>query len=317
MRKFIKSIFIVVIVTLIFLITSMGTAVYWKRSHFDFRIQHEKHILVIGSSLGEYGIDDSILVDWRNISKSGAYYLPLVPMLDNVLSANYQVDTVFIVAGIPSFAGFEDHKFYNVGIQRFRDWGNSIAVSDSMEIKYYLSNPNFIPYLLTSGFHSFLPLPVLGKFTKLYRHALQHGEDGIDQFEQNMLKRGGRCYSYEKLKEDHHVQITGFEKMIEICKKYHVQCIILNTPLYHIERFYEDKGYIEYLSTLGDSLLIADYTSFVFPDSLYYADVTHLNNLGSAYFSNYLNTHGVKTQYLIDYVQQKRGLKSDVVERRN
>lgn len=309
MRKFIKTISIVLIVVLLLLIGVMKIAFYQIRSHLDFRIQHEKHILVIGSSLSGFSINDSILVDWRNISKDGTFYLSFVPVLDNVLAINPQVDTVFIAVGIPSFSIFDDHMFYNAGIQRFRNWRNSIAISDSMELKYYSSNPNFIPFLLTSGFHSFFPVPVLGNFVEVHRHTLLHGEHGIDQYKLSMVKRGGRNYSYEMLNKSSRVQMVGLEKMIAICKKHHVQCVILNTPVYHIERFYEDKGYVEYLSTLDDSLLIADYTSFIFPDTLYYGDVHHLNHLGAEYFCKYIKKNGVKTQYLIDYVQQKKGKK--------
>lgn len=308
MRKFIRSIFIVVSVALLLLIGLTGSAYYRIRSHLDFHIQPDQHIVVLGSSLGECCINDSILVGWRNLCRSGEYYVYCVPVLERVLAVNPQIDTVFITAGIPSFAGFEDCDFYNAGIQDLRSHRGSIAISDSMEREFYFDNSNFIPYLLVSGLDAFTsPPPSLGKYLFLKRHALQHGDKGgIAQYEQSVVRRGGRHYSYEMLWESHQVQIAGLERIIELCKKHHVQCVIFNTPLYHIERFYEDKGYVEYLSTLDDSLLIADYNSFVFPDTLYYGDVNHLNHLGAEYFCKHIKKHGIKTQYLIDYVRQLR-----------
>lgn len=302
--------FIVAIVVLLLVAGVMGAAFYRLRSLFDFHIQPERHILVIGSSLGECCINDSILTGWRNLCRSGEYYVHGVPKLENVLAINPQIDTVFITAGIPSFAIFEDTEFYNADMQVLRYHGACIAISDSIERKFYFKNSNFIPYLLTSGLDAFMRPYSIGGFSYLKRHALQHGDKGgIAQYEQSVMKRGGPHYSYEMLRENHHVQIAGLERMIELCKKHHVQCVIFNTPLYHIERFYEDKGYVEYLSTLDDSLLIADYNSFVFPDTLYYGDVNHLNHLGAEYFCKHIKKHGIKTQYLIDYVRQLRSSK--------
>lgn len=307
MRKFIKSMSIVAIVVLLLVTAVMGAAFYRLRSLFDFHIQPERHILVIGSSLGECCINDSILTGWRNLCRSGACYVHCIPILENVLTTNPQIDTVFITAGIPSFAGFEDTEFYNSGIQVLRHHGACIAVSGSWERMFYFKNPNFIPFLLTSGVYTYMRSYNMGGFSYSKRHDLLSGDKGgIAQYEQSMMKRGGPHYSYEMLRENHHVQIAGLERMIELCKKHHVQCVIFNTPLYHINRFYEDKGYVEYLSTLDDSLLIADYNSFVFPDTLYYGDVHHLNHLGAEYFCKHIKKHGIKTQYLIDYVRQLR-----------
>ncbi len=305
MRKFIKSISIGTAGLL--LITSLLALAGFNRvrSRFNFRIRPEQHIVVFGSSLGECCINDSILPGWRNLCRSGDFYVNTVPILKNVLAANPQIDTVFIAAGIPSFASFSDSEFYNADIQRLRSWGDRIAISEKPELEFYFSNPNFIPYLFTSGIYHLLKSPSLGHFLYLKRHALQYGDrGGMAQYEQSVTERGGRHYSYEILKENHHVQIVNFERMIAICKKHQVACVIFNTPLYHIERYYENKGYKDYLATLDDSLLIADYNSFAFPDTSYYGDVHHLNHLGAAYFCKQLKNNGIKTQYLIDYIRQ-------------
>lgn len=46
----------------------------------------------------------------------------------------------------------------------------------------------------------------------------------------------------------------------------------------------DDNGYLSLLrSELGDSLLIADYARFEFPDSSYFGDLEHLNHRGGAF----------------------------------
>lgn len=303
MRKFFKSILTVIIVVCLVSIFAGLAGLYRLRSICDFRIQPDRHIVVFGNSLGTTCFNDSILLGWRNLCRVGEYYVHSVPALENTLSVNPQVDTVMIVVGIPSLIGMDDKFFYNFGVDRLGAEDDRIAVSGRWAMKYNISCHNFIPYLLTSGFRIWLREPILDDFLYLQRHNLQYGSCSIDEYTKRLEEVGGREYSYKKLCSMNKVQIAGLEKMMEICQKHQVTCVLFNIPLYQIDRFIDDKGYKEYLSTLNDSLLIADYTSFVMPDTTCYGDVHHLNGVGANFLCRHIKEKGLKMEYLIDYLK--------------
>ena len=52
-------------------------------------------------------------------------------------------------------------------------------------------------------------------------------------------------------------------------------------------------------------MLVADYSSFVFPDISYYGDVYHLNYRGAEYFSNYIKENGWHLETTEKYYNRK------------
>lgn len=303
MRKFLKSILTVgAIVCLVSILVELG-GLYRLRSKWNFRIHPDRHIVVFGSSLGEVCFNDSILSGWQNLCKGADYYVHCVPVLENVLSANSQIDTVVIVVGIPNLIVLTDEFLYSFNIQRLRDKDDRIALSDRWVMKYNTNYHNLIPYLLTSGYTTWCKEPTLGKFLYLQCHNLHYGVSSIDEYARRMEEHGGREYPCEEIYSTSKAQIAGLEKMIEICQRHQVTCVLFNTPLYQIDRFIDDKGYKEYLSTLNDSLLIADYTSFVMPDTTCYGDVHHLNGVGANFLCRHIKEKGLKMEYLIDYLK--------------
>ncbi len=294
------------VVTVVVLVSTLVSfcGLYRLRSICDYRIQPDSHIVVLGNSLGTTCFNDSILSGWRNLCRVGEYYVHSVPALEKIISVNSQIDTVMIVVGIPSLIGMDDEYFYNFNIGRLGAEDDRIALFDGWSMNYNIGCHSFVPYLLTSGFRIWRRKMAQDSFLYLQSHNLYHGSCSIDEYIKKYGENGSQEYSYKRLCSMNKVQMAGLERMIEICQKHQVTCVLFNTPLYHMDRFIDDKGYKEYLSTLDDSLLIADYASFVMPDTACYGDVHHLNGIGANYFCREIKTEGLKMEYLIDYLRK-------------
>lgn len=116
----------------------------------------------------------------------------------------------------------------------------------------------------------------LGKHLPLEEKALQKS---IVQFEK---LRGTDSVFY-----GNKVELMYLDKIINLCAANDVKLILISTPIYHTDRFFDTGYFYRTLKEKYGEIEFWDYTDFELPDS-YFADVHHLNKWGAEQFTRHL-----------------------------
>lgn len=267
----------------------------------DFRIAENRNVLLVGNSMGENGLNDSVITNWKNVCRGSDMYFTSYPMLKKCLEANPNIDTVVITAGIPAFDVFND-KY--VSVQKLRLWRSRVAFFDREELKDMFTVPDystFITFMLSDDRNSYFSKPELG--------AYQYLPESPNTFTKDSIEKSNRGYynpTYSDFTEGYSLQIKYLKKIISLCKQKRVTCVLMSFPIYEINRWYGTDGYMKLLSTLDNNILIADYSRFNLPDKSYFIDINHLNYKGALYLSHDIMKKGLKCVTLRDYLNNCR-----------
>lgn len=300
MKYFAKHFFIIIISAFTISLSIMAAAFYKQKNAVNYDIESNKHTLVIGSSLGETSINDSILSTYKNICKSGAAYWQYHNTVDSILSRNPQIDTLNIIAG--------PHNLFYICNKRLVSEPLSYLNYINIEILTHINNQDihklllfrfhkFLPFLLLSGIQSFSStFTEWGTFSKSKDHYLRSGAKvSCDKYQSYIESDFGKKFSLEDIIQNSSIQVKFLRELISIAKKHNVTCVLTTIPAYKYETFVPTQGYNDFIATLDDSVLVADYIDFQFPDTSYYSDVVHLSEKGAEYFSTHIKKYGLKT----------------------
>lgn len=314
--RFAKTVIIVVIISFgLCILFSCGA--FWLNINTygkdSLRVPDDCHTIIVGNSIAVCAFNDTILSPWKNIARFGKYYIETDPVLDRTLNINDQIDTVLLVAGVPAFKYLLDQGFRSRILPHIMYFGRNFLLDSELFKLNLRSNPNFLIFLLTNGMENLIENPqLLGVYRAQEGHRLQTDTaGGIKKYEEMLRQRGKLSYSKEEILPTHKYQFQGIKKLINTCKRHGVECILVNPPLYNYDHYISDDGYKDLLRSLGDSLLIADYSSFQFPDTSFYCEVNHLHYSGSVYFSSHIKKEGLNTQYVIDYANSGNNCQSE------
>lgn len=300
MNRFVRTILIVFFVFLIVKLSIFAWGIITAEDKVNFSLPKDKNILVIGNSMGETSLNDSILENWTNQCQSGTEYSDFIVPLDKMLNENSQIDTVCIISGKFNLGIWltKDSSFIDTEVNAYLAKSKYVYLNilDKQYAIDHLSRKYFYLIPFAKNVRFYIP-EKFGGYLYLQRHNLFNPNKnwGITEYEQHLNKRGTRIHSLEEIKRTHSIQIKFLKRLIDICHRKKVVCVLLDTPCYHMDKYCDDKGYQQLLATLPDSVRWANYTNFQLPDTSYYGDVHHLNHLGAEFFSRYIKKHGLKS----------------------
>lgn len=302
MKKFLITILAVAVVSLAVLLGTYYFGMYKIKKAWNFKLEPEQKTLVVGNSSAEAAVDDAILDTWANRCKSGEYYLQSISVMREFLNANEQIDTVLITAGVPTLFGYTDAEFAKSKIDFFNTFMSVVSIANAEELKEYENADKFKYFRLTAGYNLLMGEQRTRGFIKINRRKLAQASAERER----IAREQGTAFPLEQITDSASMQVRILYRMINDCMERGVECVLLTTPLYHNEDYFDKDGYIEFVSTLDPRVLVADYSNFQFPDTSYYADVIHVNAKGGEYFSNYIKEHGLNAVPLRDYVASER-----------
>ena len=303
MKKFLLTVFSVLLLTGLILIGTYYLGSVTQRNKLNFKLPDDRNILLVGNSVGEFAINDSILSNWANRCFSGQSFLQTSPYLRIALNANAAVDTVVITVDAHTMTGYSDKLFADRELGYLKANKSRIIISDQEELDDYKLNKNFpLTYYLSTGFDLLFRKDKEegSRFQKLYRNALSKD---LSAHYQQLKTGGGKFKSSDEIIKQSSLQVKYLNKMIAECRKHKVACVLMSLPFYRIDEFYDREGFKDFLSTLDTTVLIADYSDLVMPDTTYFSDVIHLNYKGADYISNHIKTNGLKTKKIKEYLQ--------------
>ena len=259
--------------------------------------------LFLGPSNAECAVNDSILPGYKNLCLSalsmGGCYNRL-KWIEEYNSKN--IDTLFLCSSLVAISFYNDNYLSDM-IEAGEEKSNILNYSTFF--KYYKKIPKYWYEFFTSFPISNFQFPLKGGYLWLERDKLDH-PDLYNAINGIIRLAGGK----ENLTSDFYrkcckYQLENLKKIKEYCCSHGITLVIFSTPLYKIPDMLNDQGFRQLIKEdLGDSVLVADYSRFAFPDSTYYGDLEHLNHKGAKYFSESIAKNGIKCEYAVDYCRK-------------
>ena len=292
MKKFICLTGIFLLVSLSVILT-MVTVTIVIMSQASFRIDSNKNILILGTSLTAACIDDNIFIRSANLSEKGTAHMYSYCKLKKILENNQQIDTVLL-----SFSYLEltkeredlwimNEKFlvprvsYSItllGKEEFLVYNNKRVLLQAI-LKVPIRNAgSVVKYFLKGGKNFSYKDLRIGGYYKMNGSFVQRA---IEKREQEFVL-------HPLVIEESPIIKEYLFKIVDCCKRHNVKLILLSPPIYKSERYGDMDKMYEYHSKYLNEIELLDYSNFIFPDESYYLDIMHLNHKGAEIFSNYL-----------------------------
>jgi hypothetical protein len=280
MKKFIKKTLILVLVLLLLVITAI---VAFKYKVSNIKIDELTHILIIGDSHTQSGIDDSKIKNALNISQSTEHFLYSYNVLNQILNNNSQIDKVILGISFHSFGEFYDRYIHDedetmVMFPRYFPILDIESIRDINKVPLK-QGKNIIKNIIKSLFNNATihNYPFVGSFYKSYGSNLN---DSIlnTTLQRHYFTNVGNEQGYSEY------QVKYLNKIVELCSTKNIELIIINTPIYY--KFYNripEKFVVNYYSMMQqfkNKIHFYDFHSVEFPQDCY-GDADHLNARGA------------------------------------
>lgn len=271
----------------IILIAKFSSLAYIDKA-LDFNLPKDKNVLVLGSSFGEDAINDSILKNWSNKCHSADMMFCTYVLLNRFLEKN-NVDTVLVQ--LDEF-GIGEDAYISTSYLLYESSRMALAGEDVVKDLMSVDAKSVLSFYLLNDLFTLSQKPVIGGYENWHHQGLTSELKVMDA---EIKKTGKRklpkfplsCYSLHD---------KYLAKIIELCKQKGVQLVLVNYPKYKRGKYYDRSAVWDYYTTLDNSVKIAEYENFEFPDTSYYANSGHLNYRGAEYFSSALRREGLKLQ---------------------
>ena len=286
MESFIKNIGLFIFTAILLIVLMVVATGLYTRATFDFDIDPDKNILVLGNSHPECAINDSILPNFFNLAQSGSAYFYDYIKLREVVKHNPQIDSVIIgysygdlKESMDKWITDEDKIDYKLRTHLFL-----------MEPNDYLTllkaNPlHTLEYTPQTIFHNIQTknkgFSYLGGFKPLKNHRLEKAKELLEPQDQEGMKK------YSKYQTEYLL------KIYEFCESKNIKLILLNTPTHPILQKNQEtlkKNYCHFAHEKLPNALLINHASLDLPDSAY-RDLAHLHSSGAEAYSIFLKAN--------------------------
>ena len=283
MRNFIKNTltFIFTLLTLIVLLEIVSSKIVLYSS--NFKIKDDPLYIVLGHSHSECAFNDSIITNFRNLSKAGEAYFYTYLKAKMIFEQNPKISTAFI-------------EFSNNNIDKVMDkviWGEKYMPHKFTQFSPFMNIEEKI-LLLRKNYKSFsnafsisLKNRIGQIFNREFDYTYQIGgylhlvsnynPDGID-------KKRREPNQNSKISESN---INYLLKIIELCNKHLIRVVLVRSPLHEKYSGYQNEStYQLILENQLKGIEFLDFSKFPLRNSEY-GDLEHLNYKGAKIFSTW------------------------------
>lgn len=281
----------------------------WRFMHCECKIPENKHIVVIGPSTTTYSLNDEIITDLYNLSQNGAAHYAIYPTLKRVIETNHQIDTLWINHGRFQIFRMTDDVGVSL-LQYMRTMLYFMLSNDNAEVKsYFIKQPMFYAAILTPDLLNLTRNDIRSygfRYQKTDKSVLSEYKKSLFDIQNKGVEiHGGHNPSKEWIYNNSLLTHTMVDEILILCKEHKIVPVLFNTPLYQYEHWCSTDCYKEYLKDMDQSILIADYENFTFPDDSYWNDIIHLNTKGATYLSEEIAKKGLKIQTIEDWAKER------------
>ena len=290
MKKFLKN-------TLLFLISFYGVLIvlvlfsnFLINKNADFKLENNIRSIMIGNSQSECAYNDSLISDFKNLSRSAETYFYSYQKLKKVVEQNPQIENVFIEFNPTNILIREDEKIWGDSYIRHQLTSYLAFLDFKDHVLLFKENPDGYQYVLLKSlypkFHRILSneynyIDSLGGYLYLKRSKInEHLKAAEDQ-----------DLSSYRLKESEMsaVDLIYLDKMLDLCIENNIRPFLIRSP-YH-PRFAANKyegSFQEILQNRYGAIEFLDFKDFDLNDAEY-GDLQHLNYKGAIRYSKWFN----------------------------
>lgn len=301
MKTFAKYIAFLLIIGIAFPVLSFRIFFHYY-CESKLNIPPTKTTVVFGASNGQCAINDNILSSYINCGYPAVSYYTEKEFIRSLIDRNPHISTVIF-----SYTPF----IYNTYSDEFQF--EQFAYMVKYMCPYLFYKESELPPLEIFKVFFRLPSELINHFDSLntipgYDRRvgckIRHGhwsEEWYDERYPSVID-----LPYKETVSTHRMNHDALREVIGYCLMKGKKVIIFMAPLYHFDRWFGRNGYDQFIGTLDQSVLIADYIDFPMPSDEFYYDVQHLNDLGSDYLSKYIKSHGLRTESITEYLERRR-----------
>ncbi len=284
MKQFIKDVIIFIlpiIFSIGFLYLYLNFAI--KTTTINLILPLTINKIAVGDSHIEQSINDSILVNTKNIACNSESFIYSFYKIATVTKNNPQIDTIFLGASYHSFSKYYDDFIYN----------NSVLIKYfyilPLNIQYEILNKTKKPFNIFIHSLKLALIPNkysdwIGAFSNYATNATINNNSIVDRINFQYYK-DNELYGFSD------ENIFYFNKIVKFCNENDIELIIINTPLHKNYKEKIPKEFIEKFNSIiaQNKLDIIEFDKFIFADNDFLPDGDHVSKNGS-----------VKTSIIID-----------------
>lgn len=275
--------FICVMAMIVFLFKSITDI----NTNYNSLLDDEFSVLILGDSQTEADLNDSIIKNSINLSNSGDpiyfFYIKLKKILKKGSSPK-----VLILSFSPNnlySEGFNEVPKMKTKLKKYffmMDW------NDLQDIATH----NF-----TGGYQGLISSIFYSPRTKNFWSRNEITEVAIGGYRKlpvdnnKLLEKDIAESKTFNASEPNKISLKYFLKIIELCEKYKIKLVLLNTPIHkslQIKQQKQKESYDKFIGNLNENIVIWDYFNFELDDRYFY-DENHLNEDGASIFSVFIN----------------------------
>jgi hypothetical protein len=276
MRRFLKKTFLFIF-GLFVIAVSLFIARYILTNSINWELPNDKHIIFMGASHIQAGINPSVYEGSINIASSSERYMFTFLKLNELIKANPQIDTVFL-----QFAPTDLHK--NTDTKYFQ----KNEMLHFLPLYYPLFSKKEWGYYLKSSFETkndFAEVLFKNLNLRIPKNMISFGGFSplVGQFDRNT-----EPYNMpEWLVQGSTINDYYLNEIINLCKKNSIELFLIYMPMYNKNHFYDIVFFYKKYKEHFSSIPFEDYSDWNCPD-YYRKDEHHLNKIGAIVFTKKL-----------------------------
>lgn len=249
-----------------------------------FRTTPDIHILFLGNSHLECGINDELIPGSLNFARSGERMEWSYAKLRLLVESNPQIDTVFI--------GFDNVLCFKDAVKEDVHMGHN-----SPYFMRYVSMEDAWHYLTQASskynFDMATKTLSINQLYEIYRErhcsAREHAMGGFVPSDRDKLKEDIKRQINKVVETKHFDNLSHYylDKSVEYCHQHNITLIFICPPQHSLSRL-DNATYRDIALKYYPDIEFWDYRNYQLPDSAF-QDLDHLNSFGADTFSNELN----------------------------
>jgi len=287
MRKVVVKLllFLVIILAIVLAVFCVTNNIVAKKA--NFKLPQNINKIVIGNSHPECALNDSLILDFKNIAHSGESYFYTIPKVENVLLQNKNIKVVFIEFGdlqlrTSTLKWIYDAEFLS---RNYPDFGPFLNWKSNKEI---LVN-NF------KGFANVLSLVLRTNVSKIYLNDNNNYDKKLGGYLylSRVYKNNTLPKTTKKSNSDNDEFYTGniklLRELIAKCKQLNTKVYIIRCPTH--KKYHRNDSNVNLKQIVAQNFPDDEFLDFKdFPINDHeFADLEHLNYKGAKKFSKWFD----------------------------
>lgn len=281
MKKFIKKILLIILFLAGISIVMVSAAYLLRDNILNFKIPADCHVVFVGNSQFEMAINDSTLIGCKNVSKSAKQYLFMRVDIEQLITKNPQIDTIFLVVSPFSIRESDADRSYEdkAYIESITYYAPYLSISDLQMIPISLP---FIKDMLFGGCLKYLATPQqVGGYIWNMRDDMN-----ADKKKHEREEKAEKTGTPTTVQNGDEITRAELKKIADVCNENHIKLIYLSTPNWKAKETYDIPAFRKQVTQLLEQSGADywDYVDYPLPDSCY-SDMTHLNWKGAILYT--------------------------------